>query len=174
MHRVAQLVHLTEVLLPGIIQGVEHDRLVKLLDDALALCAVCLSEVARDIVHLITIRDRYDDALELVALRLVEVVQDRVSDRGDLLALVVECLIDRLKGLVDHLIRVARLEGFRSQLSLYGQHREEFVAEALVVVRLLILIDNRLGHVVEHVEDVHADALAHQGVATLLVDTLTL
>ena len=108
------------MLLPGIIEGVEHDRLVKLLDDALALSAVCLGKVARDVVHLITICDRYDDTLELVALRLVEVVQDRVSDRGDLLTLVVECLIDGLKGLVDHFIRMARLEGFRSQLSLYG------------------------------------------------------
>ena len=108
------------MLLPSVIKGVEHDRLVKLLDDALALGAISLSQVARDVVHLITIRDRYDDSLKLVALRLVEVVQNWVSDSGNLLALVVECLIDCLKGFVDHLICMGRLEGFRSELCLYG------------------------------------------------------
>ena len=61
---------------------------------------------------------------------------------------------------------VAVDELFFGERTFHGEHLEELFAAALIVVAL-----DDVDHAVpDHVGDVHADALAHQGVAALLVD----
>ena len=51
----AQFVELTKVLLPAVVNDVEHDDTLKLLNDVLTLCAISLLEVARNVVDTLAV-----------------------------------------------------------------------------------------------------------------------
>ena len=58
LHAVAQLVELAEVLLPAVVDDVEHDDALELLNNVATLCAVSLLEVARNVVNALAVGDR--------------------------------------------------------------------------------------------------------------------
>ena len=83
LHRVAQLVHLTQVLLPRLIDVVQDDGLLELLHDRATLAGIGVAEVAADIVDEAAIGQRHHDALVDLALLLVDLMEYRISLLGD-------------------------------------------------------------------------------------------
>ena len=165
-----QLVELAQVLLPGIVDDVEQDLLLELLDNRLTLGIVGLFEVTGDIVHLATISQGNDDALVHLALRLVHLFDDGLGHLLDMLHLTLEVAHSHLESLLAELLVVLVDEFVAGEGTLHSEYLDELLLAALVVV----LFDDVDHTVPDGVRDVHADALAHQGVTTLRIDYGTL
>ena len=143
----------------------QENGFLKLLDYALALRVVCFFQVARYVVHALSVGYRHHDALVAVALRLEDVFDYRPSYGLYAVSLALEvghCHLERFFGKVVMAL-VCKL--FKRERAFHSQHFQELVLAAFIVV----LVDY-LDHTVPNdVGNVHSDALAHQCVTAFLV-----
>ena len=92
LYRVLQLVELTQILLPRVVDNVEQNALLKLLDNALTVALVGFLEVTWNVEHLAAIGDGHHDALVNRTLILVNLLDDRLGYGLDALGAAVEVL----------------------------------------------------------------------------------
>ena len=166
LHAMAQLVELAKVLLPAVVDDVEHDDALELLNNVATLCAVSLLEVARNVVNALAVGDRHHDALVDSALVLLNLLDDRPSNALDAVGLALEGSHCALESTLLKLVVAYVLEVLLAERTLHSQNLEEVLAASGVVVCL----DDVHYAVPDDVGDVHADTLAHECVAALLVD----
>ena len=98
LHTVTEFVKQTQVLLPCIVDDVQHYHAFKLLYNVLCLCAVSLLEIARNIVYTLAVGDRHHDALIYCTLVLLYLLDDRPSNTLDTVGLALECSHCALEG----------------------------------------------------------------------------
>ena len=170
LYRVFQLVELTQVLLPRIIDDMQEDSFLKFLDDSLRLTFVCLFQVAGDIKHSATISQRNHNALKPVTLSLIDLFDDRVSHSLDSFCLSIEITNGSLESILrQHLSRLID-ELIVGEWCLHRQDVQEFLFASLIIV----VLDDVDHAVPDDVGNIHTDTLSHQGMTTLLVDNSTL
>ena len=165
-----QLVKQTQVLLPCIVDDVQHYHAFKLLYNVLCLCAVSLLEIARNIVYTLAVGDRHHDALIYCTLVLLYLLDDRPSNTLDTVGLALECSHCALEGALLKVFTLCIVKLFLAERTLHSQNLKELLAASLIVV-LLNDIDNT---VPDNVCYIHTDTLAHKSMATLLVYYSTL
>ena len=73
----AQLVELAEILFPVVVDDMQHDKLLKLLDDVLCLGLVSLFKVHSELHDVAPISDGNEDELIDAALVFIDILNDR-------------------------------------------------------------------------------------------------
>ena len=166
----AELVELTEILLPVVVDDVEQYGLFKLLDDILSLVFVSLLEVATKLDDVAAICDRHHDEFESVALGFVNLLDNRVGNSLDSVCLALESIHSSLESRLFEFVLGCGVVVLLREWNLHSEHLEELLLCTLEVV----VFDDRNATVPDDVGNIHADTFAHESVATLLVDYGTL
>ena len=165
-----QFVQFAEVFLPGIIDGMEQDGLFKRLHDFLAFRFVGRLQVHADVVHALAVGNRNHDVLIHLSLILVDRLDDRHGNLSHPFGLALEGRHSSLEQHFGQIFLLLALELFFGIRGFHSQYLKDFhlrILEIGLVYRIPATVPN-------HVDNVHADAFAHQRVATLRVDHRTL
>ena len=165
-----EVIQLAEVLLPVVVNDMEQDYLLELFDDRLALAFIGFLQVAGNVVDTLAVGDWHHDAFVHRPLIFINLLDDRPCNGLDALGLAHESLHCLLEAAFCQLVMVNAHELVFRERAFHCQNLQELFLAALVVV----LFDDVHTAVPDDVRDVHTDTLAHQRMATLLVDDGTL
>ena len=177
LYALSQLVHLTQVLLPVVVDGKQHDSLLPLFGERLAVGVDSLHGINNDAEGAFAVGNGHADELRRLHATALKVGND-VLDTGfcnlaHMLHLAVECLDD---GVIQDFLLLAVVHAavfFLVERGLDGVGLENLHLEVLVVVGTIFL-DHILNAVIERVDDVQTDALTNKCVVAAGVDHLTL
>ena len=115
--------------------------------------------------YMATIGDRYENELVYVALVLVDILDHRVSVRLYAVCLALESGHGLLERALLKFSTFRVLEIFFCERHFHGEYLQELLLASNIVVSLY----DAYHAIPDDVRDIHADALAHEGVAALLV-----
>ena len=170
LYRVLQLVEFAQVLFPSLVNDVKQNLFLKLLDHRLTFGVVGFLEVTGNVIHLAAVSQGHNDALVHLSLSLVNLLDDR---HGDFLN-VLHMALETAHGNLEHLLAQFFATLVDKLVVREGTFHCEDLDE-LFLATLVVILFNDVDHTVpDCIRDVHADALAHQGVTTLRVDHSTL
>ena len=160
-----QLIKLTKILLPVIINVMKDYHLLKLTHDILSLCVVALLEVKRHTIYHVLVGKRNEYALKVNIWILIYLLNDWCRLLCNLVHVSLEVLHYLLERYLLQLVSVNRQELILCERWLHEEELQELLLATIVV----IIIKYRQHAVPYRIGDIHANALTHQGVTALLV-----
>ena len=131
-------------------------------------------EVDRDVIDTFAIGDRDEDVLIHLSLGLIYLLYHRVSDLHQFVHTALEAVQRGFRQLIAQFSTFAATELLFVERQLDREGLHHFELQPLVVIGLACLEEDGLCRLADHVRDVHADTLTHQGVTTFGVDEVTL
>ena len=165
LYRVFQLVKSTEVLLPALVDDVEQYGLFELFYHALTFRVVCLFKVTRDVVNTLAVGDRNHDALISVALILVNLLDNGVTDSLYSVGLTLEGIHSQLERLLSKSVVITFDKLLISERTFHREHLYELFLASLVVV----VLDDVYHAVPDDIRNIHSDTFTHKSVTTFLI-----
>ncbi len=162
------------MLFPLVVDDVEHHALLELAHYLAAVAFGCCLEVDGNVIDTLAVGDRDEDVLVHRAALLVHLLDDRVSHLLQRLHAAFEGVHSGFCQLLSQCAFACALEGILVERHLHGEHLHDVELQPLIVHGFACVGNDSLGGVVNHVGDVHADTLTHQGVMTLGIDDIAL
>ena len=166
LNAMAQIIKLTKVLFPIIINDMQHHALLEFLHHILSLVVVSLLKVHSEIHHDTAICYRNQDELEPVTLRLIHLFNHRIGHRLDSVCLALEGPHGFLESA---LFEIGFDAIHKFVLAEWYLHRQDF--KKLLLSPFKVVAFNDADHTVPNdIGNIHSDTLTHQGVTALLID----
>ena len=141
LHRVTQLIHLTQVFLPSFVDDMQDDSLLELTHDRATFTLISFAEVAADVVGHTSVGQRDHDALIDVTLLSEDLMKRRISDVGDLLSASHKGRFYCFVELVGEVISLGAAEGLLVEGRLHSEGTHDVHREALEVFGRLVRVD---------------------------------
>ena len=174
LHGLLEVIQLTEMLFPLIVDDIEEHTFLELLDHLFAVRFRCPFEVDGDIIDAFTVRDGYEDVLVLLTLVLIDALDNRIGDLHEFVHTALEAIQRRLSDLITQFVCTTAVEGILVKRHLDRKSLHDIHGESFVIPCLTCLSGHRVCQFVDHVGDIDPDTLTHEGVTAFGVDEVTL
>ena len=174
LHALLEVVQLTKMLFPFIVDHIEQHAFLELFDHLFAVRLSRRFEVHGDVIYFLSVRDRNQDILVHLTLGLIHILDLRIGDLHEFIHTAFETVEGSLSQLFGELIFLAATELVLVKRNLNRKSLHHVELKSLVVVGSTGIRKNSFGRLVDHIRDIHTDTLSHQGVTTLCVDEVTL
>ena len=174
LHGLLEVIQLTEVLFPLIVDDEEQHTFLELFDHLFAMCLRRSLEVHGDVIDTLAVGDRNKDVLVHLALGLEDLLDDGISHLHQFVHTALETLESRLRELFAQFALASAVEGLLVERRFDRKGLHDVVFESLVVIRCTGVSEDILCRLVDHIGDIDAYTLTHQGMLTLRVDEVSL
>ena len=159
---------------PLVVDDIEQHAFLKLFHYLFAVRLGSGFEVDGDVIYFLAVRDRNQNILVHLPLRLIDILDLRIGNLHQFVHTAFETLQGSLCYLLAQFIALAAGELLFAERQFDGESLHHVVLQTLIIARLTGFVQDAFSRLVDHVRDIYADAFTHQGVAAFGVNQVTL